>query len=126
LFGFATSSNVEADAAARSGVKSNLKSNRTKSQDNRSRIYAKVARKAQDWNLTMAIEPKEIGLLWALHYPSRRRDKLCHEICVSLCSLLRELAFQQMGGDFTAKLARVLHEADVPLEQFEECEAGSK
>lgn len=75
----------------------------------------------------MAIEPKEIGLLWALHYPSHRRDKLCHEICVSLCSLLRELAFvEQMGGNFTAKLARVLHEADVPLEQFEECEARSK
>jgi hypothetical protein len=74
----------------------------------------------------MAIEPKEIGLLWALHYPSHRRDRLCHEICVSLCSLLRELAFQQLGGNFTAKLARVLHEADVPLEQFEECDAGSK
>ena len=43
------------------------------------------------------------------------------------------LLFAQ-GVDFSAdgrrfygkKLARVLHEADVPLEQFEECEAGSK
>ena len=74
---------------------------------------------------TAAMEPKEMGQIWMKHYPNHRNDQASHQICESICSLLRNLANLEVDGNFTTRLARVLSATRIPMEQFEEYEAGA-
>jgi hypothetical protein len=72
-----------------------------------------------------AMKSQEVGRIWKRHYP-HRDEQASHDICVSICSLLRELATLEVDGDYETRLARVLGSAGIPMDEFKECDAESK
>jgi hypothetical protein len=76
---------------------------------------------------TAVMEPREVGRIWAEHYPNHRNDHVSGQICALICSLVRELARLEIGsGNLTMRVAKVLGAAGIPIEQFDDCEAEVK
>jgi hypothetical protein len=67
------------------------------------------------------MEPGEMGRIWAAHYYKHHSNVDSHRICTSICSLIRAQASTNVN--LKATLARILGEAGISMEQFEECEA---
>ena len=66
-----------------------------------------------------------MGQIWAKHYSKHHSNPDSHHICMLICCLVRAEA--TMGfGMLAAKIARILGEAGIPIEQFDECEAEPK
>jgi hypothetical protein len=63
----------------------------------------------------------EMGRIWAAHYHTKRDNQRSHYICTLICYLIRAEASLKI--DSRKAIAGMLAEADIPIEQFEECEA---
>lgn len=65
-----------------------------------------------------------MGEIWAVHYCKHRSNLDSRRIGRLICSLVRAEASLKIGN-FRARLAGVLDEASIPIEQFDECEADA-
>ena len=70
------------------------------------------------------MEPRDMGQIWAKHYYKCRSNPDSRQICRLICSLVRAEASLKIGN-LWARLAGILDEASIPIEQFDECEADA-
>ena len=53
------------------------------------------------------MKSQELGRVWKRHYP-HRNEPTSHQICMSICLLIRNLATLEADGAYEIRLARVL------------------
>jgi hypothetical protein len=65
------------------------------------------------------LEDRDIGILWAEHYPQAEGNALSNKICLMLCFIVRERARRLLGqSDWMMQVNFALRELGIPKDQF--------
>lgn len=70
------------------------------------------------------MEAAELGRLWAEYYRKRHTNPDALQICVSLSKIVQGKAHLLVGNS-AGILTRILNEAGIPIDQFEQFELES-
>ncbi len=73
------------------------------------------------------LENKDIGVIWARHYPKRAESASSMSLCVTLTLIIKQRARAVLQHEaWSVKLRHTLAATRVPKEEFETLESESK
>ena len=71
----------------------------------------------------MNIEDEDVGRLRSVHFPKRKENVNSHDICFTLCHIIRNVAHETTPEtDLSDRIQSALIHLGVPKEEFEQLE----